>query len=162
VSAVATDDLIDAFQSALVGRVRHAFAGCCAVDVHYEDPLSGGPVHGLDALADHVARLWTAVPDARVERAGTRLTDGRFIAAPLRLHGRHDGSLPRLPASRRSLSVYALLYCELDPDEQRLWRIRAFYDAYESGIQLGVLPKPGSAGERAMMLLRGFGLRDNS
>lgn len=161
-SVVATDDLIDAFQSAVAGRVRHAFASCCAVDVHYEDPLSGGPLQGLDALADHVARLWTAVPAVRVERAGQRLTDGRFIAAPVHLHGRHSGSLPRLPASQRELSVYALLYCELDPDEQRLWRIRAFYDAYASGIQLGVLPKPGSASERAMLLLRGFGLRDNT
>lgn len=158
---VATDDLIDAFQSAIAGRVRPAFAACCAVDVHYEDPLSGGPLEGLDALADHAARLWAAFPDVRVERAGERLTDGRFIAAPIRVHGTHAGSLPRLPASRRALSVYALLYCELEPADERLWRIRAFYDAYESGIQLGVLPKPGSAGERALLMLRGFGLRDN-
>jgi hypothetical protein len=161
VSRVATDELVDAFQSAIAGRDRHAFASCCAVDVHYEDPLSGGAVQGLDALADHAARLWSAFPDARVERAGERLTDGRFIAAPIRVHGRHRGDLPRLPASRRALSVYALLYCELDPSEERLWRIRAFYDAYETGIQLGVLPRPGSAGERAMLMLRGFGLRDN-
>jgi hypothetical protein len=159
---VPTDDLIDAFQSAVAGRDRRAFAACCAVDVHYEDPLSGGPREGLDALADHVSRLWAAVPDARVERAGERLTDGRFIAAPMRVHGRHAGSLPRLPASKRPLSVYALLYCELDPAEERLWRIRAFYDAYESGIQLGVLPRPGSASERALLMLRGFGLRDNT
>jgi steroid delta-isomerase-like uncharacterized protein len=157
---VSADDLIDAFQSAIAGRVGEAFARCCATDLHYEDPLSGGPLHGPEALAAHVGRLWTAVPDLHVERAGQRLTDGRFVAAPCHLHGTHRGDLPRLPASRRALSVYALLYCELDPDERLLWRVRAFYDAYESGVQLGVLPRPGSVGERAMMMIRGFGIRD--
>ena len=32
--------------------------------------------------------------------------------------------------------------------------------SFESGVfELGVLPKPGTAGERAMLMLRGFGLR---
>jgi hypothetical protein len=40
-----------------------------------------------------------------------------------------------------------------------LWRVRAFFDLYDAAIQLGVLPRPGSVGQRALMLLRGFGLR---
>jgi predicted ester cyclase len=154
-----SDDLIDAFQSALSGRVRHAFAGCCAVDVHYEDPLTDTALHGIDQLADHAAKLWTLFPDAQVQRSGERLFGGRFVAAPIQIVGTHTGELPRLPPTRRRIAVHGILYCELAPDADRLWRVRAFFDAYDAAVQLGVLPKHGTAGERALMLLRGFGLR---
>ena len=154
------DDLIDAFQSAFGGRTRNAFAACCAVDVHYEDPLTGRALHGLDQLADHAAKLWTMLPDAQVRRAGERLVGGRFVAAPWQLVGTHSGDLPRLPATKRAVSVHGIVYCELAPHEDRLWRVRAFFDAYDAATQLGVLPKHGTVGERALMLLRGFGLRD--
>ena len=37
--------------------------------------------------------------------------------------------------------------------------MRAFFDVYGAAMELGVLPKPGTAGERAMLMLRGFGIR---
>ncbi len=154
------DDLLDDFQAALSGRARNAFAACCAVDLHYEDPLSGGALHGIDQLADHAAKLWSMLPDAQVQRTGVRLSGGRLVAAPWRLVGTHRGDLPRLPASGRSLALHGIFYCELTADEDRLWRVRGFYDAYDAAVQLGVLPRHGSLGERAMMMLRGFGLRD--
>jgi predicted ester cyclase len=154
-----TDELIDSFQSAFSGRVRSAFSISCTPDIHYEDPLSGGAIVGLDALADHAARLWQAFPDARVQRAGERLTGGVYIAAPCRLIGTHRGELPRLPATGRALDLHLILYCELDPEGERLLRVRTFFDPYAGGVQLGLLPKPGTFGERALMMLRGFGLR---
>jgi predicted ester cyclase len=156
------DEVLDAFQSAIVGRDRSAFVTCCALDVHYEDPLTGPALRGCDALADHAARLWVAAPDARIERAGARLTDGRFVAAPVRLTGTHTGELPGMPPTRREFGVHAVLYCELDPPRERLWRVRAFFDLYDASVQLGVLPAHGGMGERALMLLRGFGLRSRS
>jgi steroid delta-isomerase-like uncharacterized protein len=135
-------------------------AATCAADVHYEDPLTfKGPLHGPAALTAHAARLRTAAPDARLESAGERLTDGRFLAAPVRLLGTHSGELDGFPPSGRAVCVHAVFYCELDEARTRIWRIRAFFDLYDAAIQLGVLPKPGSVGERALMLLRGFGLR---
>lgn len=156
------DGLLDDFQAALVGRDRSAFAACCALDVHYEDPLTGAPLRGLDALADHAARLWVAAPNTQVERAGARLTDGRFVAAPVHLAGTHTGELPGMPATRRAFSVHGVLYCELDPPRERLWRVRGFFDLYDASVQLGVLPPHGGLGEKAMMMLRGFGLRSRS
>ena len=156
------EDLLDQFQVALVGRDRAAFANCCALDVHYEDPLTEAPLRGVDALGDHAARLWVAAPDAKVERAGERLTAGRFVAAPVRLAGTHTGELPNMPPTRRAFSVHAVLFCELDPPRQRLWRVRAFFDLYDACVQLGVLPAHGGLGEKALMLLRGFGLRSRS
>jgi hypothetical protein len=36
--------------------------------------------------------------------------------------------------------------------------VRAFFDAYDAAVQLGVLPARDSLGERALMVLRGFGV----
>ena len=158
-SAPDLDPLIDAFQEAWAGRHRAAFAECCAPDVHYEDPLCAAPLNGLDELADHAAQLWRAFPDARVERLGERLHDGRYVAAPCRLSGTHRGDLPRLPATRRPVALHAVLYCELDARRELLWRVRAFYDVYDAAVQLGLLPRRGTLGERALLMIRGFGLR---
>ena len=38
--------------------------------------------------------------------------------------------------------------------------VRAFFDLYEAGVQLGILPARGERlGERALLMLAGFGLR---
>jgi hypothetical protein len=37
--------------------------------------------------------------------------------------------------------------------------VRGFFDLYDAAVQLGVLPSRGSLGERALLVLRGFGLR---
>jgi steroid delta-isomerase-like uncharacterized protein len=155
----AAEDLVDALQEAWTGRRRSAFREVCAVDVHWEDPFLTEPLYGPEALGDHAATLWEAFPDAHVEAAGERLGDGRFVAAPVRIVGTHLGELPGLPATGRRVTVHAVLYCELDPPRERLWRVRAFFDAYDAGIQVGVLPRHGSLGERALMMVRGFGLR---
>jgi predicted ester cyclase len=153
------DDLIDRWQAAWVGRDGGAFAAVCAPDIHYEDPLCGEPLESPDALAAHAARLWAAFPDARIERTGERLSDGRFIAAPFKLLGTHLGEIEELAPTGRFVVVHLVCYCELDPDRTRLWRVRAFFDAYDAAVQLGVLPARGTLGERALLMLRGFGLR---
>jgi hypothetical protein len=71
----------------------------------------------------------------------------------------NSGQLGEFPPTGRAIVVQAIFYIELDEDCTRLWRVRAFFDLYDAAIQLGVLPKPGTAGARALMMLRGFGLR---
>lgn len=156
------DALVDRFQAAWSDHSGDGFAATCAADLHYEDPLCDKPLNGPAALAGHAARLWTACPDARLQSSGERLTDGRFIAAPVKLLATHSGEAEEFPPSGRRIVVHAVFYCELDESRRRLWRVRAFFDLYSTAIQLGVLPKPGSLGERAMFLLRGFGLRAGS
>jgi steroid delta-isomerase-like uncharacterized protein len=153
------DAIVDRFQEAWTGRTRSAFAKACTLDVHYEDPLCDHPLEGLDAIADHAARLWRAFPDAAIARTGERLHDGRYVAAPVRITGTHRGDLPRLPATKKRVSVHAVFFCELDGERERLWRVRAFYDAYDAAVQLGLLPRRGGVGERALLMLRGFGIR---
>ena len=156
------DELIDRWQSAWSGRQGSAFHALCAPDVHYEDPLTVEPLEGADQIGAHAKRLWAMFPDARVERTGERLTDGRYVAAPCKVLGTHRGSIEDLPATGRFLVVQVLFYCELDPDRRRLWRVRAFFDAYNAAVQIGVLPARGTLGERALLMLRGFGLRSRT
>lgn len=160
----AAERLVERFEAAWsAADLTQALADTCAPDLHYEDPLTfRGPLHGPAALAEHAARLRTAAPDARLESSGQRLTDGRFVAAPVRLHGTHTGEHEAFPPTGRAVVVQAVFYCELDDARARLWRVRAFFDLYDAAIQLGVLPKPGSFGQRALLLMRGFGLRPTS
>lgn len=153
------DALVDAFQAAWSDRDPAVFAAVCAPDVHYEDPLTVEPLESAGAIAAHAARLQAGFPDARMEATGARLTDGRYVAAPVKLLATHREEFEGLPATGRFLIVHAVFYLELDAERRRLWRIRGFFDVYGAATQLGVLPRPGTLGERALLMLRGFGLR---
>ena len=157
---MSSDELIDGWEAAWSGKDPSAFAEVCVPDVHYEDPLTGEPLEGLAELVRHAARLWSAVPDARLERTGQRLLDApepSFIAAPSKLLATHRAPLEGLPPTNRFVVVHCLFYCELD--DGRLRRVRAFFDLYDAAVQLGVLPARGTLGEKALLVLRGFGLR---
>ena len=157
------DELIDRWQSAWTDKEPAAFGELCVPDVHYEDPLTPEPIEGLADLVRHAARLWSAFPDARLERTGQRLVgmDGdeepRFIAAPSKLLATHRAPLEGLPPTNRFVVVHCVFYCELDGGVLR--RVRAFFDLYDAAVQLGVLPGRGTLGEKALLVLRGFGLR---
>jgi steroid delta-isomerase-like uncharacterized protein len=151
------DQLIDGWEAAWSSKDSSAFAPLCAADVHYEDPLTTEPLEGAAELGRHAARLWAAFPDARMERTGARLSDGRYVAAPSKLLATHREPLEGLPATNRFLVVHCVFYCEVS--DERFLRIRALFDLYEAAVQLGVLPARGTMGEKALLVLRGFGLR---
>ncbi len=156
-SSKTIDTLVDRWEAAWSGKDPEAFAPLCAPDLHYEDPLTEQPLEGAEALARHAERLWGAFPDVRLERTGERLHEGRFLAAPAKLLGTHRGQLEGLPATNRFVVVHCIFYCELE--RSRMLRVRAFLDLYDAATQLGVLPAHGTMGEKALLVLRGFGLR---
>ena len=151
------EELIDGWEAAWSDKDPDDFARICASGISYEDPLTERLLAGVDAIVAHAERLWAAFPDARLERTGERLSGGSFVAAPCKLLGTHRAPLEGLPATNRFLVVHCLFYCEVQGG--RLLRVRGFFDVYEAAVQLGVLPSRGSLGERALMMLRGFGLR---
>ncbi|HET9125888.1 MAG TPA: ester cyclase [Solirubrobacteraceae bacterium] len=151
------DELIDGWQEAWSGHDPAAFRELCAPGIGYEDPLTDRLLSGVDELAAHAERLWTGFPDVRLERTGERLSGGAFVAAPCKLLGTHRAPVEGLPATGRFLVVHCVFYCELRGG--RLLRVRGFFDVYDAAVQLGVLPARGTVGEKALMMLRGFGLR---
>lgn len=157
--AVTVDELFDGFERAWSGRDPAAFAPLCDPDdVHYEDPLTPEPLESPAAIAAHADRLWTGFPDARLQKTGPRLLnpDG-YAAAPMKLLATHTRELYGLAATNRFVVVHAVVIAELR--DERLHRVRAFFDLYGAATQLGVLPRPGTMGERALLMLRGFGLK---
>jgi steroid delta-isomerase-like uncharacterized protein len=151
------DDLIDDWEAAWSGRDEAAFGAVCSSKIHYEDPLTSEPLEGLEQFILHPAQLWTAFPDARIEQTGERLTNDRFVAAPCKLLGTHRAALEGLPATNRFVVVHCIFYCEIR--RNRLLRVRGFFDLYDAATQLGILPAHGTFGEKALLVLRGFGLR---
>jgi steroid delta-isomerase-like uncharacterized protein len=154
------DALFDAWERAWSGRDTAAFEPLCADEFAYEDPLTPEPIEGASALGAHARRLWNAFPDARVNRTGERLGDGRYACAPCKILGTHDGTLGQISPTGRFIVVHALVYAELRED--RLLRARAFFDVHGAATALGVLPQHGTLGEKALLLLRGFGIRASS
>jgi steroid delta-isomerase-like uncharacterized protein len=153
------DRLADAWEAAWSGGDPGAFRPLCAPDLHYEDPLTLEPLHGVDAFTGHVERLWRAFPDVAVTSAGARLWDGRFAAFPVHVAAHNTGSLDGLPASHRRVEVRAVFWCELDLTRTRVWRVHTLFDVYGPAVTLGLLPRPGSLRNRAVLALQGYGLR---
>ncbi len=156
-TASEADELVDRWEAAWSGKDPTAFADLCTTDVHYQDPLTPEPLEGAAELGRHAARLWAAFPDARMERTGDRLSNGRYLAAPCKVLATHKEPLESLPATNRFVVVHCVFYCELA--HERMLRVRALFDLYDAAVQLGVLPARGTLGEKALLVLRGFGLR---
>lgn len=158
-------ELGEAWLAAWSGGDPQAFAPLCAVDVQYRDPLIAQPLRGARAVGEHAAQLWAGVPDARLELAGPAPARDGALALPWSLRGTHSQSLGDFPATGRRLALDGIFYCELDGGhstaeaDRRLRAVRGFFDLYEAGTQLGLLPARGTPGERALLLLQGFGLR---
>ena len=132
---------------------------CATTDVHYEDPLTPEPIEGAAAIAEHARAAVDGVP-RRAHAAHRRApVNGPYVAAPVKVLATHRREVAGLAATNRFVIVHAVLYCELR--DERLLRIRAFFDLYGAAVQLGVLPRPGTMGEKALLMLRGFGLRNS-
>ena len=151
------DELFDEWERAWSGRDASRFESLSAAGFQYEDPLTAEPLFGANALGAHAQRLWAAFPDARLNSTGPRLHGGGYACAPCKLLGTHEGRIGQVTPTGRFLVVHALVYAELRED--RLLRARAFFDVHNAAVALGVVPEHGTLGEKALLLLRGFGLR---
>src|ERR1700730_15073272 len=108
------DELFDGWESAWSSKDPEGFVPVCSTTVHYEDPLTSEPLEGIEALARHGGRLWAGFPDARVEKPGERLSNGRFVAGPCKLLATHRAPLEGLPATNKFIVVHCVFYCELE------------------------------------------------
>ena len=153
------DELFDAWEQAWSGRDPDAFAAVCDPDdVHYEDPLTTGPLESAEAIGAHAERMWTGFPDARMQKTGPRLVgpDGH-AAAPAKVLATHTQELYGLTPTNRFIIVHGVAVAQLR--DGRLHRIRMFFDVWDAATQLGVLPRPGTLGEKALLMVRGFGFK---
>lgn len=128
----------------------------CTPDVHYEDAFLPGPITGIDALERHRAKLHAAFPALRARVIGEAADDPTLVLA-IRVTGRQSGMTDALPRLDTDLDLRVVLWCERR--DHRIAAARLFADRYDAAQQLGVLPKPGSLGAKALNALSGLGLR---
>jgi len=151
----AVDELAERWRAAWQGA---GFESCCTPDVSYEDPVAVDPLRRVDELDRHAAMLRGAFPDLRVEATAPPLARGEHVCVPWRALGTHRGDIgTALPATDRFVTLHGLHYLELVDGQVR--RARGFFDLYDAGTQLGLLPARGGMGETVLLMLRGFGLR---
>ena len=131
---------------------------CAPAGVQYEDPLTTEPLNRLEAAGAARRAAVGCVPrcaaGANRGQAARRSTSWPL---PCKALGTHREPLEGLPATNRFVVVHCIFYCELQ--HELLLRVRGFYDVYDAATQLGVLPARGTLGEKALLMLRGFGLR---
>ena len=154
----AAEGLASRWRDAWAGR--ESFLSCCTHDVTYEDPLAVEPLRGPEGLEAQAALLREALPDLRIEATSPLLATEAHACIPWRFVGTHKGDMGAMPATGRFVSVHGLHYVEITDGHVR--RARGFFDLYDAGVQLGLLPARGGLGETAMLMLRGFGLRRRS
>ena len=152
-----TGRLAERWRAAWLEATPEAFAACCSATVRYEDPLSGEPLEGLEALAHRAEALRGAFPDMRIEASGRPIADTAYGCLPWRFLGTQKGDAGPVPATKRFVAIQGLHYVELA--DERVRRARGFFDLHDAAVQLGLLPGRGSLGEAAILFLRGFGLR---
>ena len=146
-----------AWLGAWAGRELGAFEAVCAPEVTYEGPVTDGVLRGPRTLAAHAHALWLAFPDLSLEAGGDVLERGLLCAVPWVAGGTQRGEFAGVPATRRRLQLRGIDCLELAGG--RVLRARSFFDLHDAAVQLGVLPARGTVSERALLTLRGFGLR---
>jgi ketosteroid isomerase-like protein len=127
----------------------------CTPDVVLEQS-SSPTLHGHAGVRAAVAQLVRASEDYRFEEAGALClsADGRTAVVPWRLTGTMTGPLvpPGFAPTGRAITLEGDDHWQFD--DGLMARTRALFDTSALAVQLGAAPAPGSAGEKAAVLLQ--------
>jgi steroid delta-isomerase-like uncharacterized protein len=127
-------------------------------DVVYDDASWPTQMHGHAAVRGFLESTWRAVPDLSFELTGGPLVDPAALktASCWRASATHTGMWdpPGLSPTGRHVSFAGTSVEEFR--DGKICRMRVVYDVADILRQLGVLPKPGSTGERVIIALANF------
>jgi steroid delta-isomerase-like uncharacterized protein len=125
-------------------------------DIVYVDPAWPEPLRGREGVRTFATAMWRAMPNMSFHEpeGGFVSLEGARCAAPWHMEGTFTGPLE--PPG------YAPTGDRVELDGVDVWelrdglacRYRAYYDATEIARQIGVLPRPGTRGERAAVRLQ--------
>jgi steroid delta-isomerase-like uncharacterized protein len=124
-------------------------------DVVWLDPALPEPARGVDEVKDFMRRSWTAFPDLRFS-PGPLWSDPHSdsLAWAWRMEGTNTGPIepPGFAPTGRRVDIDGIDVWDFA--HGRIERYRAYYDMAELARQIGVMPPPGSRGERAGVFLQ--------
>jgi steroid delta-isomerase-like uncharacterized protein len=124
-------------------------------DVVWLDPALPEPARGVDEVKDLMRSAWVAFPDLRFTPGPLWLDPHEdSMCWAWRMEGTHDGPLdpPGFAPTGRRIDVDGIDVWDFE--DGRIRRYRAYYDLADVARQLGVMPPPGSRGERVGVMLQ--------
>ncbi|HEX4760978.1 MAG TPA: nuclear transport factor 2 family protein [Thermoleophilaceae bacterium] len=137
-----------------------ALAQLVTEDVEFTDPAIG-TVHGRAPVAEWVRQCGRAFPDYVFEEPEPfyLASDGSKVIAPWRMRGTNTGPIdpPGFAPTGRPVVLEGVDHWWFR--DGLLSRYRADYDTNGLLRQLGLVPEPGSRGERAMVGLQRLAAR---
>lgn len=147
-----------------VGRYLAAWNGCdtdamaqlITDDVVWADPALPEPVRGAAEVQEFMRASARAFPDLRFGEPDppALALAGDEVLWAWNMTGTNRGPVdpPGFAATGRTIRLEGIDQWTMR--EGRISRYRAFYDMNELARQLGLVPAPGSRGERAMVALQ--------
>jgi steroid delta-isomerase-like uncharacterized protein len=124
-------------------------------DVVWLDPALPEPARGVEEVKDHMRSAWVAFPDLHFTPGPLWLDPHEdSMSWSWRMEGTHDGPLdpPGFAPTGRRIDVDGIDVWDFE--DGRIRRYRAYYDMADLARQLGVMPTPGSRGERVGVLVQ--------
>ena|ERR687898_884228 len=124
-------------------------------EVVWLDPGLPEPARGLAEVQDFMRAAWVAFPDLRFTRGPMWLDPHEdSMTWAWRMQGTHSGPLdpPGFAPTGRQIDVDGIDVWDFM--DGRIDRYRAYYDMALVARQLGVMPGPGSRGERVGVMLQ--------
>jgi steroid delta-isomerase-like uncharacterized protein len=124
-------------------------------DIVWLDPALPEPARGVDEVKDFMRRSWAAFPDLHFTAGPMWLDPGEdSMAWAWRMEGTHRGQIepPGFAPTGRRIDIDGIDVWDFEGG--RISRYRAYYDMALLAQQLGVMPPPGSRGERVGVMLQ--------
>ena len=126
-----------------------------APNVVWLDPALPEPARGVEEVKEFMRAGWGAFPDLRFT-AGPMWLDPHSdsMTWAWRMEGTHSGPLepPGFAPTGRRIDIDGIDVWDFE--EGRIGRYRAYYDMALVARQLGMMPTPGSRGERVGVMLQ--------
>ena len=122
-------------------------------DIVYDDSASAETMRGKPAVRKFIEETWRAFPDLTFEGVGAPLVgdDGPRAAFWWKGTGTNTGPIdpPGIPATGKRIEFEGADFHEYR--DGKVAKLRIVFDMADLSRQLGLMPGPGSAGERAMV-----------
>jgi len=152
----ALEDFTRRYEAAWNGCDTDAMAQLITEDVLWADPAMPEPARGVSAVQEFMRTSFRAFPDLRFSEPDPPAiaVNGDLVLWAWHMEGTHRGVIepPGFAPTGRRMAVDGVDQWEMR--DGRIARYRAFYDMNDLARQLGIVPAPGSRGERGMVALQ--------
>jgi len=152
----ALEEFTRRYEAAWNGCDTDAMAQLITEDIVWADPAMPEPARGVAAVQEFMRTSFRAFPDLRFSEPDPPAiaVNGDLVLWAWHMEGTHRGVIepPGFAPTGRRMAVDGVDQWEMR--DGRIARYRAFYDMNDLARQLGIVPAPGSRGERGMVALQ--------